>query len=201
MRMSTTITNLGRLILLMGGLLATREAAHAATILGQVNFTGTVVLDAPLATATAFTSFSNVLVDAGTGDYAVPSLVPLNTAVSISAFTFQPFTPPVAPLWTFSAGGTDYSFELSTLAITRGILGPNNFLSLSGTGTARATGFDDTTGDFVFSAQQNIDAVGTTVTFSVENVVPSMTVPEPGLGGLAGIALLAALGRRRRGHT
>lgn len=170
----------------------------AATILGQVNFTGTVTLDAPLATATAFTAFSNVEVDSGTGDYNVPTLVPDGTAVTITPFSFAPFTPPVVPLWTFSVAGTEYRFNLTTAAVVRETIGGNNFLSLSGTGLARITGFDDTLGDFTFSAQQAVGAVGTTVTFSVENVVPSITIPEPSASVLAGMCLLGAGCRRRR---
>jgi hypothetical protein len=171
--------------------------AVGATILGQVSFTGTVTLDAPLATATAFTGFSNVQVDVGNGDYAVPATVPVNTPVTITAFSFAPFTPPVAPLWNFSVGGTAYTFDLSSLVVERTTLAGNHFLSLSGLGVARITGFEDTLGDFAFTAQQAVGAVGTTVTFSVENVVPSMTVPEPGVGvlGFLGWGLLV---RRRR---
>lgn len=169
-----------------------------ATILGQVNFTGTVTLDAPLVSATAFTGFSNVEVDAGSGDYAVPSLVPEGTSVAVTSFSFTPFTPPVAPLWAFSVGGTDYEFDLSTLAVSRETIAGNHFLSLSGVGVARITGFEETSGDFTFSAQQAVGAVGTTVTFSMENVVPSESIPEPGVAGLAGLAGLMGLVRRRR---
>jgi hypothetical protein len=189
---------LNRAIVLVGliaGLAAARSAS-AATILGQVSFTGTATFNGPLSTATAVTAFTNVQVEAGTGDYAVPSLVPLNTSVTIAALTFDPLPGPVAPLWTFTVGGTEYSFELTTMAVARMTMGANHFLSLSGTGIARATGFEDTTGDFTLSAQQAVNASGTTVTFSSEAVVAN--VPEPGVAGLAAAALLVPFLRRRR---
>ena len=178
--------------------LVSADPSWAATILGQVSFTGTATFNGPLSTATAVTEFTNVQVEAGTGDYAVPSLVPLNTSVTIAALTFDPLPGPVAPLWTFTVGGTEYSFELTTMSVARMTMGGNHFLSLSGTGTARATGYEDTTGDFTLSAQQAVNASGTTVTFSAEAVVPSATVPEPGVAGLAAAALLVPVLRRRR---
>jgi len=171
---------------------------RAASIMGVVNFTGTVTMNAPLATATAFTGFTNVEVDAGTGDYEVPTLVPEGTSVTITAFSFEPFAPPIAPLWSFSVGEVDYQFDLSTLVVSRTTVGENHFLNLSGVGTASITGFDDTLGDFAFTAQQAVGAVGTTVTFSVENVVPSMTIPEPAVVGLVGLSLMGVWVRRRR---
>jgi hypothetical protein len=181
----------------MMGLVLPAMEGRAATILGHVNFTGTVTLDAPLATATAFTAFSNGQVEDGSGDYGVPSLIPVNTAVTVAAFSFDPFVPPVGALWSFSVAGTEYTLDLSTLEVERTTLEGNHFLSLSGTGTASLTGFEDTLADFAFTAQQAVGAVGTTVTYSVENVVPSLSVPEPGVAGLAGLSLLM-LWRRRR---
>lgn len=185
-----------RVVGLLAGL-AVADPVSAATILGQVSFTGTATFNGPLSTATAVTAFTNVQVEAGTGDYAVPSLVPVNTPVSISALTFDPLPGPVAPLWTFTVGGTEYSFELTTMAVSRATIGGNHFINLSGTGVARVSGFEDTPGDISFSAQQAVNAVGTTVTFSVENVVPGATVPEPGVVGLLAVGLVAAAYRRR----
>jgi len=191
---------LKRAIVLVGLLasLASAGPALAATILGQVSFTGTATFNGPLSTATAVTEFTNVRVEAGTGDYAVPSLVPLNTSVTIASLIFDPLPAPVAPLWSFTVGGTEYTFDLTTMAMARMTMGANHFLSLSGTGIARATGFEDTIGDFTLSAQQAVNASGTTVTFSAEAVVPSATVPEPGVVGLAAAALLVPVLRRRR---
>jgi len=183
---------------LAAGMLTSGEAS-AAAIIGLPTFTGTATLNGPLSTATSFTSFDSVQVESGTGDYAVPSLVPLHTAVTITAFSFEPFTPVVAPLWTFNVGGTDYSLDLSTLSVSRMTLGENHFLNLSGKGTARADGFESSPADFSFSAQQSVNAVGNTVTFSVENVVPGIPVPEPGALVLVAGALLAVAGGRRRG--
>lgn len=192
--------SLKRMVMVVGLLasLVSAGSAWAATILGQVSFTGTATFNGPLTTATAVTAFTNVQVEAGTGDYAVPSLVPLNTSVTIASLAFDPLPGPVAPLWTFTVGGTEYSFELTTMAVARMTLGANHFLSLSGTGIARATGFEDTTGDFTLSAQQAVNASGNTVTFSAEAVVPSAIVPEPGVAGMAGVALVGLALRRRR---
>jgi hypothetical protein len=195
--------SLRRAVAVIGLLACVVAAGHssAATILGQVSFTGTATFNGPLSTATGVTVFTNVQVEAGTGDYAVPSLVPLNTAVTMAALSFDPLPAPVTPFWTFTVGGTEYSFDLATVAVARMTLGDNHFLSLSGTGTARATGFEETTGDFTFSAQQAVNAVGTTVTFSADAVVPSATVPEPGVAGLVAAALFVPMILRRRARA
>ncbi len=183
--------------LVAGAILAAASGgwASGATIAGQIGFTGTVTLNAPLATATSFTLFSNVEVDTGTGDFAVPSPVPAGTAVTIVAFAFEPFNAPVDPLWSFSVGEIDYEFALHTVSVARTTIGGSSFLSLSGTGTARITGFEDTPADFTFSAQQAVGAVGSTVSFSIENVV---MIPEPGVAHLAWLGALAVGTIRRR---
>lgn len=129
--------------------------ASAGSIVGSINFDGgTVTLNGPVTTATAITSFGGATVVnnnfgvaptgnfAGTGGAAV--------TFKASGFTFSPsLSPsPVVPLWTFTVGGTTYSFDLTSVVSSVGV-GPS--LNLAGTGVAHITGFDDTVATWTFS--------------------------------------------------
>ena len=82
--------------------------------------------------------------------------------VTQNPFTFDPFAPPISPLWTFMFLGDTYSFDLLTLSIDgQG----GDTLSLCGTGDLNITGFDTTTGTWVFTANQ----AGGTFSFSSSN--------------------------------
>lgn len=136
----------------LGALLAAAPlTASAVFIEGRISFSGSVGLDAPILTTTAFTSFSGVEVTLGTqmGDYLGTGGT---TGVSMSGFQFDPtLNPdPVAPLWEFTVGPTTYSFDLENLvSVTRSNLGAGLYsLQVAGTGTASITGFDDTPGAF-----------------------------------------------------
>ncbi len=80
------------------------------------------------------------------------------------------------------SGGNTYSFDLLTLSIDQQ---GNNTLMLSGTGDLNMTGFDTTTGSWVFTANQG----GGTFSFSSSNgAVPdggsALILFGLGLGGL-----------------
>jgi len=157
---------------------AVSPQAQAAMISGGISLGGSYTTDTgDINTANAFTSFPSAFVVSTSGDY---SSVPLFTSVTQNPFVFDPFAPPVSPLWTFMVGTDTYSFDLLTLSIDQQ---GNDTLNLSGTGDLNITGFDTTTGTWVFTANQ----AGGTFSFSSSNGA----VPD---GGSALILFGLALG-------
>jgi hypothetical protein len=164
----------------------------ATAINGAVSLSGTYTVDGtnfkpfnPITNptgATAFTSFSSVEVESATGDYSGT----VGQAVTHNAFVFDPFLTAITPLWTFTMGGTTYSFNLNSLTIDYRAA---NSIVLSGLGEANITGFDTTPGDWTFTANSG----GGTFSFSSTN-----TVPDGGATAmLMGVGLLG-LGAIRR---
>ena len=152
--------------------------AQAALITGGISFGGSYKTDTGnINTANAFKKFPFVFVVSCSGDY---STVPVFTSVTQKPFSFDPFTSPISPLWTFMFMGDTYSFDLLTLSIDQQ---GNDTLNLSGTGDLNITGFDTTTGTWVFTANQ----AGGTFSFSSSNGA----VPD---GGSALILFGLALG-------
>ena len=192
-------------VLVIAASLAVTPTVFGATILGNVEFAGTAVLDGPLATATAFTSFVGVQVLDGTDSYAVPTLVSEGTSVTVTAFSFgsgsysmTPVSPVVDPLWTFSVGGTTYSFKLSAMSVSRSVLPSTQFLNISGLGAASITGYDTTPATFALSSTQSTGSPGVSATFTITSAAIDTTIPEPGALSLLGVVLLGLVGWRRR---
>jgi hypothetical protein len=188
-------------VLFVAASLAITPTVFGATILGDVEFAGTAVLNGPLATATAFTSFVGVQVSDGSGSYAVPTLVPAGTSVTVAAFSFgsgsytmTPVSPVVDPLWTFSVGGTTYSFKLSAISVSRS----TQFLNITGLGAASITGYDTTPATFALSSTQSTGSSSVSSTFTMTSTAIDTTIPEPGALSLLGVVLLGLVGWRRR---
>ncbi len=159
----------------------------ATSISGQIEFIGGASLNGPLDTATAFTGFFGPggtggpqVLFGSTGTY---SSVAAGTEVSFSLFTFNP-APSTTPwnLWSFSSGGTTFSFDVTSLTIAA--QNPY-FLDLQGTGIAHATGFADTMGTWTIT-----DTGATpTFTFGALTMVPEPSVAALLLLGLSGVVL------------
>ncbi len=192
-------------VLVLAASLAVTPTVFGAAILGEVEFSGTAVLNGPLATATAFTSFVGVQVSDGTGSYAVPALVADGTSVTVTAFSFgsgsystTPVSPVVDPLWTFSVGGTTYSFKLSAISVSRSVIPSTQFLNITGLGAASITGYDPTPASFALSSSQSIGSTSVSATFTLISTAIDSTIPEPGALSLLGVVLFGLVGRRRR---
>ena len=192
-------------VLVRAASLAVTPTVFGAAILGEVEFSGTAVLNGPLATATAFTSFVGVQVSDGTGSYAVPALVADGTSVTVTAFSFgsgsystTPVSPVVDPLWTFSVGGTTYSFKLSAISVSRSVIPSTQFLNITGLGAASITGYDPTPASFALSSSQSIGSTSVSATFTLISTAIDSTIPEPGALSLLGVVLFGLVGRRRR---
>jgi len=163
------------------GLLALGSAAQAAPITGEIHFAG---LWAPtggtgIATATGidFSSGGFQIVLAGTGDLAAV----VGTPAVFKNFAFDPFLSPspVVPLWSFSIGAVNYSFDLNAVTVS---FQSGTQLVLSGSGVLHASGFEDTDADWDFTGNSG----GTLFSFSADNVA----VPEATTVGLLGLGLI-----------
>jgi hypothetical protein len=161
------------------GLAAT---VQAVPITGGISMAGDYTVNTGnLNTATAFSSFSDVMVTSVAGSYLGAGIT-MNTpgSVTMSTFTFNPFPGGgVIPLW-ITTMGTLAQFDLTSL--TSRIQTGNDALELRGTGILKLTGFDNTPGSWIFTANQG----GGTFSFSSSNAA----IPD---GGVTAILLGAAL--------
>ena len=168
------------------GAVGLSQQTQAVMITGGISLGGSYTTDTgDINTANAFTSFPSAFVVSTSGDY---SGVPLFTSVTQNPFIFDPFAPPISPLWTFMVGTDTYSFDLLTLSIDQQ---GGDALQLSGTGDLNITGFDTTPGSWVFTANQ----AGGTFSFSSTNDA----TPEGGSAvALLGFALFGLEMLRRK---
>jgi hypothetical protein len=166
--------------------------ATADMINGTIDFTGVASTDSGLATATQFTGFSGVEVALASGDYAGT----LGDSVTFAPFSLTAAS--VAPLWMIVDSGYTYSFNATSVDVTRGSIGNLAFLAVGGNGTAYISGngssFDPSPGVWSITTQ----GTGSRFTFS-----STAQVPEPAtlllLGlGLCGVGLTRARKKFRK---
>jgi hypothetical protein len=161
--------------------------AQADPVAGEVRFSGNTTVDAG---RTEFLSFTNVFVQNGapnaTGDFAGSQ----GSSVIMNGFQYNPFSAPVTPLWSFTFGGTTFSFDLNSITV---IANTSTLISISGSGLLFASGVinrDPTPGELTLTRSILDEGV-----FRLE----ARAVPEPGTVALAllGIALIGVKALRR----
>ncbi len=175
--------------------LFSHQANALPSIQGGISLSGGYTTNTGnLNTATAFSSFSGVFITSVSGSYSTVPTVgnPGSPTVTQNGFSFNPFPGGgVVPLWsfTFPTIATTYSFNLTNLT---SVLQPgDNTLTLKGLGTLKITGFADTVGTWLFTANQ----LGGTFSFSSSNGA----VPEGGSAlALLGLGLVAVEVFRRK---
>jgi hypothetical protein len=159
-------------------------ALQAANIVGGISQAGNVTFNTGNINTATTATFNNVQVTSIAGSYVGQGIL-INTPGSVTypntPLQFNPFVANV-PLWTLATAGGTASFDLTTL--TQRLQPGDNTLTLRGTGVLHMTGFTDTLGDWIFTA----NSLGGTFSFSASN--SALGLPD---GGTTAILLGAAL--------
>lgn len=187
---------IGRLVgAVTAGLVWLAGIANATPITGGISFMG-FTMTLPAGETLETTDELNflpipglggtALTGSGTGTYAG---VPAMTSVTLNTVDLTPDEP--YGLWSFSSGGTDYSFSLEDVDdVSR----TSYSIALTGHGILHVEGYEDTEGIFSLSSQYPIAG---TFSFSAS----AQAVPEPTTMILVGAGLLGLIGvSRRRKH-
>ncbi len=182
--------------LLMAGAVAAFVAfgttVQATPITGEIDFDGGgVVLNGPIGTATAITSFiGTTKVDnfpIPTGSFA--SLSGSTVTFIATGFTFSPsLIPNPVALWSIAGG---WGFSMTSVVSSIGV-GPS--LNLAGAGILSGPGYDNTPGTWSFSTTGSGGDTHTVFGF----VAGNSSVPDGGTTVLLLGAALSGLGLLRR---
>lgn len=175
--------------------------AQGIPITGGISFAGAYTPNTgDLNTATAFGSFTNVFVTGTTGSFTGIALFSPGS-VTMTPYAFSPTAGGGATtLWSTTSGGVA-SFSLTQ--ITSINHAPNDMLAIAATGVFHVTGFDDTSGGYILTANQ----AGGTFSFSSGNgtlptrLPDTVTVRVPDVGPTAlllGVSLLGLIAVKRR---
>ena len=175
------------------------STAHAASIIGSINFSsggnGGIILQDSVGNVTV-----NPLLAVGVQSWLFPKVdtrsgsfisVPNGQSVTFSQpWIFNPSSP-MTPLWTIVGFG-NFTFNLAS-SVTK--LQDNDFLLIEGTGTLTGDNFDDTPGIWFFTTQ----GPATESKFSWSS--STTAVPEGSTAALlAGAMLTVCFLRRRPSH-
>ena len=169
------------------------QQAQATQINGNINFAGSVQFDTNLLqNVTKVVTWFDILNHAGfssvapggTGDFA--GIAPGTQATMAQPWIFIPSTP-TPGLW--SVGGFTFDLLTSTV-VTRN----STFLNISGTGIVSGNGFDPTSMEWSFTAQNAGGRPRTIFSFSANGVA----VPDGGATVMLLGAALGALAMARR---
>ena len=190
--------------MLVGAVLASTVAvqqAQANSITGLASFNGQINLNTTsLSTDTMATSIFNSFTGTGTGTYAgiPPESVTWNVS-SGAPLSFAAGTEVINNLWSFSAAGAVYGFNLASISGYT-VLPGNESATLTGFGTLTDTapGFSSTPGNFILDIT---DASGGGVTASLTFAATSSAtgVPDGGLTvALLGGSMIALQAIRRK---
>ena len=166
--------------------------AQAVPISGSASFLGTATASGPSGGGTTTINFSNNWnFLTGTGTFSgIPQ-----TAATLHNFSFTGdgtsvnLSAQVLPLWSFTSGGNNYSFDLLSLSSGHTEAGS---MAFTGAGTLHATNFDNTPASFGMTGS------GTNFVYTL-SFITNTAVPEPSTFALAGfgLALCGAVARFR----
>ena len=132
-------------LLIAIGLVTFAGSASAVGITGSIGFNGEYTIDTTdLATATMITRVDASVDGAVTGSFADEGIAH-GDVPSYSNFTFDP-TGPVNDIWSIAG----FTFDLETMVNS---FQDSTFLLLKGTGVISHADYDDTIGEWAFSAQ------------------------------------------------
>lgn len=170
-------------------LCATATTAQAATLLegSTLNFAGQSTCSSTGCT------FGNAIATGGTGSF---SSFTFGTLASFFPISFGSFTPGMT--YSITNGGGAIASFFSTARTSESISQQNGLTNytINDSGYASFTGFDDTPGFFLFTANQSGAVLGS---FSATSVITS-AAPEPGtwIMMIVGFGIVGASLRRRQ---
>lgn len=158
-------------------------AVQAVPITGTLTIQGTTKLTLNGSSGAALGTANGVAANTGTvlsgsGSFAS---VTSGTAVSFSAFTFNPVTTPVLPLWVLASPFQNYKFDLTSMVVN---IYDASTLDISGTGTL-FIGADSTAGTWTY----HVTSATSSADFSYTSTNTAL-VPD---GGMTVLLLGAAL--------